>query len=51
MSERTWFWRQTVSKTNDSELMSVEVSVALDAAFSAPITSVTTFVAKRDSDV
>ena len=50
MSDRTWYW-QKVTKTNDKELLSVEVSVALDEKFSAPITSVSTFVAKRDSDV
>ena len=51
MADRTWYWQQKVTKTNDSELMSVEVSVALDAKLSAPITSVVTFVAKRDNDV
>ena len=51
MSDRTWYWQQKVTKTNDKELLSVEVSVALDEKFSAPITSVSTFVAKRDSDV
>ncbi|WP_166422667.1 type II secretion system minor pseudopilin GspI [Paraglaciecola sp. 20A4] len=50
MADRTWYWQQKVTKTNDKELLSVEVSVALDEKLVAPITSVVTFVAKRDSD-
>lgn len=50
MADRTWYWQQKVTKTNDKELLSVEVSVALDEKRAAPITSVVTFVAKRDTD-
>ncbi|MFT6895817.1 MAG: general secretion pathway protein I [Paraglaciecola sp.] len=51
MADRTWYWQQKVLKTNDKAFLSVEVSVALSEDQSAPITSVTSFVAKRSPDV
>lgn len=51
MADRTWHWQQKVLKTNDKDLLSIEVSVALDEQQSAPITSVTSFVAKQAPDV
>jgi general secretion pathway protein I len=46
MADRTWYWQQKVVKTNDKALLLVEVSVSLSQDQSAPITSVTSFVAK-----
>ena len=46
MADRTWYWQQTVTKTNDDDLRSVSISVGLDSDYSGSVTSVTTFVAK-----
>ncbi|GGW90751.1 type II secretion system protein GspI [Alteromonas halophila] len=46
MADRTWYWQQEVSKTNDDELRSVTVIVGLDEQYNSSLTSVTTFVAK-----
>jgi general secretion pathway protein I len=46
MADRTWYWQQTVTKTNDDDLRSVSISVDLDSDYSGSVTSVTTFVAK-----
>ncbi|CAD5247579.1 Type II secretion system protein I (GspI) [Alteromonas sp. 38] len=49
MADRTWYWQQKVTKTNDDELRSVSISVGLDSDYSSSVTSVTTFVAKPTS--
>lgn len=49
MADRTWYWQQTVTKTNDSDLLSVTISVGEDERYSSSVTSVTTFVAKPTS--
>ena len=49
MADRTWYWQQKVTKTNDDELRSVSISVGLDSDYSGSVTSVTTFVAKPTS--
>ena len=46
MADRTWYWQQTVTKTNDNDLRSVTVSVGEDESYDSSVTSVTTFVAK-----
>tara|TARA_Y100001968_G_scaffold305707_1_gene321826 strand:- start:1611 stop:2090 length:480 start_codon:yes stop_codon:yes gene_type:complete len=46
MADRTWYWQQTVTKTNDNDLRSVTVSVGEDDSYDSSVTSVTTFVAK-----
>ena len=46
MADRTWYWQQTVTKTNDDDLRSVNVSVSLNDDYSSNIATVTTFVAK-----
>ena len=46
MADRTWYWQQTVLKTNDDGLRAVEVSVTLDESYSNSITSVTSYVSK-----
>ncbi|MED5379829.1 MAG: type II secretion system protein GspI, partial [Pseudomonadota bacterium] len=46
MADRTWYWQQTVTKTNDNDLRSVTVSVGEDESYGSSVTSVTTFVAK-----
>lgn len=50
MSERTWYWQQTVVKTNDEGLRSVEVTVGLDENYENSITSVTSFFAKPETE-
>lgn len=46
MADRTWYWKQTVTKTNDNDLRSVTVFVGEDESYGSSVTSVTTFVAK-----
>lgn len=46
MADRTWYWQQTVAKTNDNDLRAVTVSVGEDDSYRSSVTSVTTFVAK-----
>jgi general secretion pathway protein I len=46
MAERTWYWQQSVIKTNDEDLRSVTVKVGLNKDYGDSVTSVTTFVAK-----
>ncbi|MBD3585674.1 type II secretion system minor pseudopilin GspI [Salinimonas sp. HHU 13199] len=46
MSERTWYWRQKVEKTNDDTLRQVEIIVGLDELYTDSVTSVKTFVTK-----
>ncbi|WP_334019552.1 type II secretion system minor pseudopilin GspI [Alteromonas sp. S015] len=46
MADRTWYWQQTVTKTNDNDLRAVTISVGEDENYSNSVTSVTTFVAK-----
>jgi general secretion pathway protein I len=46
MADRTWFWQQTVTKTNDGDLRAVTISVGEDKNYVSTVTSVTTFVAK-----
>lgn len=49
LADRTWYWQQSVTKTNDDDLRSVAVSVGLSQDYSSTITSVTTFIAKPTS--
>lgn len=49
MSGRTWYWQQQVISTNDDELRAVEVSVGLDPSYQGNITTVISYVAKRDT--
>ena len=46
MADRTWYWQQTVKKTNDNDLRSVDISVSLNDDYSSSIATVTTFIAK-----
>lgn len=46
MADRTWYWKQTVTKTNDDDLRSVTIFVGEDKTYSDSVTSVTTFIAK-----
>ena len=46
MADRTWYWKQTVTKTNDDDLRSVTIFVGEDKTYYDSVTSVTTFVAK-----
>lgn len=45
-ADRTWYWQQSVTKTNDNDLRAVTIYVGLDANYNNSVTSVTTFVAK-----
>ena len=47
MGRRKWYWQQVVTKTNDKDMVQVEVSVALDEQFDATVTSASTFIAKQ----
>ena len=46
MAGRTWYWQQSVEKTNDEELRAVEIAVGLDEGYQQSITSVTTYMSK-----
>ncbi len=46
MADRTWYWQQQVTKTNDDALRAVDISVGLDPEYGSSLTTVTTFVAK-----
>lgn len=46
MAERTWYWKQVVKDTGDSNFKAVEVTVSLDEDFSDTITTVVTYFAK-----
>ena len=46
MADRTWFWQQNVTKTNDADLRAVTITVGEDKNYVSTVTSVTTFVAK-----
>lgn len=45
-ADRTWYWQQTVTKTNDNDLRAVTITVGLDANYNGSVTSVTTFMAQ-----
>jgi general secretion pathway protein I len=47
MAGRKWYWQQRVSKTNDSDMVQVEVSVGLDEQYEDTVTSASTFIAKQ----
>lgn len=47
MTNRTFYWRQTVTKTQDDDLNQVLVQVYLDEERAQPVTSVTTFIARE----
>lgn len=49
MADRTWYWRQSVTKTNDDDLRAVTIFVGEDKEYASSVTSVTTFVAKPTS--
>ncbi|GAC17922.1 type II secretion system minor pseudopilin GspI [Paraglaciecola arctica] len=47
MAGRKWYWQQRVNKTNDDDMVQVEVSVGLDEQYQGTVTSVSTFIAKQ----
>lgn len=47
MAGRKWYWQQRVTKTNDSDMVKVEVSVGLDERYEGSVTSASTFIAKQ----
>ncbi len=47
MTNRTFYWRQTVAKTQDEDLNQVIVQVFLDEERNQPVTSVSTFIARE----
>jgi general secretion pathway protein I len=47
MAGRKWYWQQRVNKTNDSDMVQVEVSVGLDEQYEDTVTSASTFIAKQ----
>lgn len=47
MAGRKWYWQQIVEKTNDAEMVRVEVLVGLDKEYEGVITSASTFIAKQ----
>ncbi|WP_281268918.1 type II secretion system minor pseudopilin GspI [Alteromonas aestuariivivens] len=46
MADRTWYWQQTVKKTNDDDLRAIDIIVGLDERYESTLTTVTTYVAK-----
>jgi general secretion pathway protein I len=47
MAGRKWYWQQRVTKTNDSDMVQIEVSVGLDEQYEGTVTSASTFIAKQ----
>lgn len=47
MAGRKWYWQQRVNKTNDANMVQVEVSVGLDEQYEGTVTSASTFIAKQ----
>jgi general secretion pathway protein I len=47
MAGQKWYWQQRVTKTNDSDMVQVEVSVGLDQQYEGTVTSASTFIAKQ----
>ncbi|MGJ8679587.1 type II secretion system minor pseudopilin GspI [Paraglaciecola sp.] len=47
MAGRTWYWQQKVEKTNDKDLVLVEVTVGKDKALINSVTTITAFIAKK----
>lgn len=50
MADRTWYWTQAVTNTNDDDLKQVTIQVGLDPQYQDSVTSVTTFFAKPTSN-
>lgn len=46
MANRTWYWQQSVRKTNNANLRAVIVTVGLDEQYNSGITAVTSYLAK-----
>lgn len=46
MADRTWYWQQSVTATNDKDLRAVAITVGLDERLEGSLTTVTTFIAK-----
>jgi general secretion pathway protein I len=47
MAGQKWYWQQRVTKTNDSDMVKVKVSVGLDEQYEDTTTSASTFIAKQ----
>jgi general secretion pathway protein I len=47
LAGRRWYWLQRVNKTNDSDMVQVEVSVGLDDQYEDTVSSASTFIAKQ----
>lgn len=42
---RTWYWQQKAIKTQEADMLSVEISVSLDQAGDNVVTTISTFIA------
>ena len=47
LAGRDWHWQQKVLKTTDKTMRSVEIEVRLDESAEKPLSSFTTYVAKK----
>ncbi|WP_159084263.1 type II secretion system minor pseudopilin GspI [Saccharobesus litoralis] len=47
MAGTTYYWKQTVTKTQDVSMVMVEITVYSDEAMEASITSLGTYISKR----
>lgn len=47
MAGQIWYWKQLVEKTNDENMVMVELLVGTDKTFESSVTSVTAFVTKN----
>ncbi|MCF2947421.1 type II secretion system minor pseudopilin GspI [Paraglaciecola aquimarina] len=47
MAGRTWYWQQKVEKTNDKDMVLVEVTVGTDKALINSVTTITGFISKN----
>lgn len=49
MGDVTWHWQQKVVKTEEKDMLLVEVTVSTDEAAENTVTSVTTFISKPET--
>lgn len=47
MAGKTWYWQQQVEKTNDKDMVLVEVTVGTDKSLDHSVTTITAFITKK----
>ncbi|WJG09300.1 type II secretion system minor pseudopilin GspI [Aliiglaciecola sp. LCG003] len=46
MAGRTWYWQQKTLKTQDKDLIGIDITVGLDETYQSSVTSVTSYLTK-----